>query len=433
MTTPSKGWAKAVRQRLALPANDLLRDAAYCRLFTSVLFSSFGGQITLLALPLTAALMLRASPTQMGWLTAMEIVPFVLFSLPAGVWLDRVRKLPVYIGGELTLALAVASVPLALWLDVLTMPWLYGVAFAIGVVATVAGSAGQVVLTLAVPRERLVEAHSKNTLASSAAEVVGPGIAGVLVRLFGAPVTLLADALMLLFSAIVLRGVRVKEALRPTSEAHFGRDLKQGARFVVGQPLLVALACAMGGWQFCQNAAVVVQILHATRDLGLSAQAVGLCYVGLGLGTVGASAVSDRLSARWGSGPTLLIGIAICAAGWLMAGLVNRGTPGIVTFTAMLLLYGVGSVLAYVNFLALRQAVTPAPLLGRMTSTMRWLVLLPAGPGALIGGWLGDRAGLHATLIMVGVIGLALAALAARSPTLRNARQLPEPAPEVSA
>ena len=99
----------------------------------------------------------------------------------------------------------------------------------------------------------------------------------------------------------------------------------------------------------------------------------------------------------------------------------------------MLMMYGVGSVLAYVNFLALRQAATPAPLLGRMTSTMRWLVLLPAGPGALIGGWLGDRAGLHATLILTGVIGLLLAALAARSQVLRNARQMPQPEPEPAA
>lgn len=421
-----------MQQRLALPANDLLRDAAYRRLFASVLCSSFGGQITLLALPLTAALLLQASPTQMGWLTAMEIAPFVLFSLPAGVWLDRVRKLPVYIGGELTMGLAVASVPLAHWLGWLSMPWLYAVAFMIGSVATVAGSAGQVVLTLVVPRERLVEAHSKNTLASSGAEVVGPGLAGVLVKLLGAPVTLLADALMLLLSALVLRGVRVNEVQQAQAEANFWNDLKEGARFVRGQPLLVALAWVMGGWQFCQNASVVVQILHATRDLGLSEQAVGLCYAGLGLGTVVSSALADRISARWGSGPTLVIGIAVCGTGWLLAGLLHSGTAGIVAFAGMLLLYGVGSVLAYVNFLALRQAATPAPLLGRMTSTMRWLVLLPAGPGALIGGWLGDRAGLHATLVLVGVTGLLLAALAARSQVLRDARQMPEPEPAAS-
>src|SRR5689334_5605200 len=121
----------ALAARLALPAGDLLRDATYRRLWTSIVISSFGGQVTMLALPLTAAVLLHASPTQMGLLTAMELVPFVLFSLPSGVWLDRVRKLPVYIAGESTLALVVASVPLAWKMDWLSMPWMYIVAFVI--------------------------------------------------------------------------------------------------------------------------------------------------------------------------------------------------------------------------------------------------------------------------------------------------------------
>src|SRR6187402_908508 len=101
----------ALRARFTLAPNDLLRDAIYRRLWTSVLTSSFGAQIMMLALPLTAAVLLHATPTQMGALTTMELLPFVLFSLPSGVWLDRVRKLPVYIAGEITLALGAASIP----------------------------------------------------------------------------------------------------------------------------------------------------------------------------------------------------------------------------------------------------------------------------------------------------------------------------------
>ena len=112
--------ARAVSQ-LRLAPDDLLRDATYRRLWTSILISSFGGQVTMLALPLTAAVLLHATPTQMGLLTAMEVVPFVLFSLPSGVWLDRVRKLPVYVIGESLLAVVVASVPLAWWLGWLSM------------------------------------------------------------------------------------------------------------------------------------------------------------------------------------------------------------------------------------------------------------------------------------------------------------------------
>ena len=159
---PSRPW---------LSATDLLRDAAYRRLWTSILISSFGGQVTMLALPLTAAVLLQATPTQMGLLTAMEIVPFVLFSLPAGVWLDRVRKLPVYVVGESLLAIVVAGVPLAWWLGWLTIHWLYVCGLVIGTVYTVAGSAAQIVLTQVVARDRLVEAHAKNALEIGRAHV----------------------------------------------------------------------------------------------------------------------------------------------------------------------------------------------------------------------------------------------------------------------
>src|SRR5262245_10427677 len=230
---------ESLRQRLTPGAGDLLRDPTYRRLWTSILVSSLGGQVTMLALPLTAAVLLHATPTQMGLLTAMEIAPFVLFSLPSGVWLDRVRKLPVYVGGEVALALTVASVPLAWVLGVLTMPWMYFVAFALGTVFTVAGSAAQIVLTPVVPRERRAEARAKHALASSGAEVVGPGLAGLLIRLVGAPVALLVDAAMLLWSAWILRGVRVSERREPRADAHFWRDLRAGLRFVAGTRLLV--------------------------------------------------------------------------------------------------------------------------------------------------------------------------------------------------
>jgi hypothetical protein len=198
----------ALMRRFTLGSTDLLRDRVYRRLWTSILISSFGGQITLLAIPLTAAVLLQAAPTQMGLLTAMEIVPFVLFSVPTGVWLDRWRKLPIYVVGELTLAGAVASVPLAWWRGWLTMDWLYFSAFVIGSVNTTAGSAAQIVLTQIVPRERLVEAHAKNALATSTSEVSGPGVAGALIKLAGAPVALLATATFLIASASILRALR---------------------------------------------------------------------------------------------------------------------------------------------------------------------------------------------------------------------------------
>jgi MFS family permease len=415
------------RELLKLDANDLLRDPTYRRLWLSILVSSLGGQVTMLALPLTAAVLLHATPTQMGLLTAMEIVPFVLFSLPSGVWLDRVRKLPVYVGGEIALALTVASVPLAWVLGVLTMPWMYFVAFALGTVFTTAGSAAQIVLTQVVARERLVEAHAKNALASSGAEVVGPGLAGLLIRMVGAPVALLVDATMLLWSAWILRGVRVTERREPRADAHFWRDLRAGLQFVRGTRLLVALAAVVGCWQMFHQAAMVVNILFATRELGLSEQQIGGCFVALGAGTVLASAFGNRLSRRIGPGPSMPVAIGVCGLGWLLLALAPLNAWGVAAFAFMLFAFGVGAVLIFINFLAMRQAVTPEPLLGRMTSTMRWLILLPAGPGALIGGWLGEHVGLRVALAFAGVGALLLAVVAAWLGTIRQVRVLPKP------
>ncbi|WP_457390602.1 MFS transporter [Roseateles sp. P5_E1] len=416
-----------------LAPGDLLRDAVYRRLWSSILISSLGGQVTMLALPLTAAVLLNASPTQMGLLQAMEILPFVLFSLPAGVLLDRMRKLPVYIWGESLLAVAVATVPLAAWLGVLSMSWLYVVGFVLGCVYTVAGSAAQIVLTQVVPRERLVEAHAKNALASSGAEVAGPGLAGALIKLFGAPLALAVDALLLLVSAAILRGIQVKETLAERSGKAFWVELKAGLRFVRERRLLVSLAMATGGWQLFHNAALVVQILFATRELHLSPQTVGLSYIALGAGTVLASIFGHRISRRIGPGPCLVLGYGACGAGWLQLAVAPAGQLGIISFGVMLFAFGIGAVLIFINFLSLRQAVTPAPMLGRMTSTMRWLILLPAGPGALIGGWLGEHIGLRAALGFSGVGACLLATLAWRHQVIRGVRELPKPVEVVTA
>jgi MFS family permease len=411
-------------QRLPLAPTDLLRDPTYRRLWTSILISSFGGQVTLLALPLTAAVLLHASPTQMGNLTAMETLPFILLSLPTGVWLDRIRKLPVYVVGELTVACAVATVPLAWWLGWLSIAWLYMVGFLIGAVNTTAGSAAQIVLTQIVPRERLVEAHAKNSLATSTAEVSGPGAAGALIKLTGAPIALLANAVLLLISAAILRGVPLKES-PSAANAPFWPALREGLSFVRGHRLLITMASCVGVWEMCSQAATVVQILFATRQLGLTARGVGFSYVALGAGTIGASALGYRLARRIGPGPVMVLGFGICGAGWLLLANAPLNAFGVAAYALMLLMYGIGAVFIFINFLALRQSVTPGRMLGRMTSTMRWLILLPAGPGALLGGWLGEHFGLRATLSFAGSTALLLALTAWRVPVIRNVRTLP--------
>jgi len=412
------------RNRFTLSPTDLLRDATYRRLWTSILISSFGGQVTLLALPLTAAVLMHAAPTQMGLLTAMELMPFALFSLPTGVWLDRIRKLPVYIVGEVSISFAVATVPVAWWFGWLSMHWLYFVGFVIGAVNTTAGSAAQIVLTQIVPRERLVEAHAKNALATSAAEVTGPGAAGALIKLTGAPLALVADALLLLVSASILRGVPLKE--NPITAAKpFWAAMREGLNFVRGNKLLVTMATCVGTWQMCNQSAMVVQILFATRQLGLTERGVGMSYITLGVGTVLASANGHRVVRRLGPGPTMVLGFAVSGTGWLLLSLAPLNALGVVAYALMLMMFGVGAVFIFINFLSLRQSVTPGPMLGRMTSTMRWLILIPAGPGALLGGWLGEHFGLRVALGFAGCTSLILSLVAWNLPIIRSITTLP--------
>jgi MFS family permease len=409
----------------SLPPDDLWRDPTYLRLWSSILTASFANQVMLLALPLTAAVLLQASPMEMGLLTAIELAPFILLSLPSGVWLDRVRKLPVYIAGETLIAFSAATVPLAWWLGWLTMPWLYVVGFLIGAVHTVAGTAAQIVLTQVVARDRLVEAHAKNALASSGAEVAGPGFAGLLIKLLGAPIALLFNAVLLLASALILRRVKVYERRDVRPDAHFWRDLRAGLSFVLQHRLLLTLAVLMGVWQMAHYAAMVVQILFATRTLGLSEQAVGLCYMGMGVGTIVGSVYGRRVSQKIGPGPCLIVGYAICGAGWALLAVAPANAWGIAAFALMMMMFATGAVFIFINFLALRQAVTPEPLLGRMTSTMRWLTLLAAGPGALLGGWLGEHVGLRASLGFAAIVSALLILVAWRMPVIRDLKVLP--------
>jgi MFS family permease len=410
--------------RFSLAPDDLLRDRTYRRLWTSILISSFGSQVTLLAIPLTAAVLLRASPSQMSFLVAAELTPFALLSLPTGVILDRVRKLPVYVIGEVSIALGVATVPVAWWLHLLSIHWLYVVAFVIGAVNTTAGSAAQIVLTQIVPRERLVEAHAKNALASSAAEVTGPGAAGALIKMFGAPLALIVTAGLLFTSSTILRGVRVREHSE-LSRTEFWRSLAEGLAFVRRNRLLVTMASCVGLWQMSNQSANVVQILYATRQLGLSERGVGFSYVALGCGTVLASVNGHRVVRHLGPGPTMVMGFAISGLGWLLLAVMPVRFWGIPTYVAMLFMFGTGAVFIFINFLSLRQSVTPAPMLGRMTSTVRWLILLPAIPGALIGGWLGEHLGLRSALGFAGGTTLLMAALVWQRPIIRSIRTLP--------
>jgi MFS family permease len=398
-------------------------------MWLSILFSNLGGQITMLALPLTAVFLLDASPTQMGLLTAMEIAPFVLLSLPGGVLIDRMQKLPLYIAGEIFMGCTLLLIPLAWAFDLLNMPLMYAVSFAIGTVYTIAGSASQIVLTQLVGREKLVEAYSQNAIAGSMAEVLGPGMAGLLIRVFGAPLALVMDALLLIGSVVMLRGIQIHEVVSPRStwkDRSFKDELMKGLNFVKSQKMLIEMAATVGAWQFFAQLALSVQIIFAVKDLGLDETWVSMSFVALGVGSVLGGLAGPRLSSRFGPGPALILGIAITSFGWISLLALEDLLPSLLLFSWMLLCFSWGATLLFVNFLSLRQSFTPTELLGRMTTTMRWLILLPAGPGAILGGWMAEHWGMRSSLCAAGAGTLLVALVAYSRPYLKSLKALPD-------
>lgn len=406
----------------------LFQIPGYSRMWLSIFFSNLGGQITMLALPLTAVFLLDATPTQMGFLTAMEIAPFVLFSLPGGVLLDRMQKLPIYIAGEIFMGVALLSIPLAWALDMLNMPLMYLVSFALGTVYTIAGSASQIVLTQLVGRDKLVQAYSQNAIAGSMAEVLGPGMAGLLIRVFSAPLALVMDALLLIGSVLMLRGIQIHEEVAPRAtwkDRSFKEELLKGLAFVRSQKMLLEMAATVGAWQFFAQLALSVQIIFAVKDLGLDETLVSLSFVTLGIGSVLGGLVGPKISQRIGPGPALIVGGSITSLGWLGLLALEGVLPSIVLFSWMLVCFSWGATLLFVNFLSLRQSFTPTDLLGRMTTTMRWLILLPAGPGAILGGWMAEHWGMRSSLMAAGVGTLCVALVAWTRPYLKTLKQLP--------
>ena len=275
-----------------------------------------------------------------------------------------------------------ASVPLAWWSGWLSMGWLYVVGFAIGTVHTIAGSAAQIVLTQVVPRERLVEAHAKNALAGSGAEVAGPGLAGALIKASARRSRCSSTRVLLAVSALILRGVPIRETPSADCEGRHAKFWADSRPACTSSPAIACWSRWRGRGRLADVSLRRADRADPVRDriLGLSEQAIGLCYIGDGRRHDLASLFGNRISRRsgparaWCSASRSAASAGCCRAGageHVRRGGLHRDADDVPT----------GAVLIFINFLALRQSVTPAPLLGRMTSTMRWLTLCPPGRG----------------------------------------------------
>jgi MFS family permease len=410
----------------------LWRHRDFRVLWISLTITHFGGQVTFLALPLTAALLLHATPTEMGILTMMQALPYTLFGLFTGVLVDRSRKLPLVIWTDIGRGAVLLLVPIAAWMGFLGMPILYIVSFFVGLGGIIGWAAYQVFMTERVGRDCLVEANSRIALSDSSAQLIGPGIAGFLIHALTAPFAILLDAIAYFVSAIMLRGIRplASDAPKQTGHATWASiwgDAKEGLYLIWHNPILRSISWGLAVWQLLRHAYVAIVILFAARDLQLSAGKIGALYMIAGVGFLLASFGCQRLNSRFGIGRVMLGGIGLTSLSWLAISLIVQSDYAFLALGAALFVFDFGVMLFFINYLSLRQAATPDHLLGRVTSTMIFLALSLAPIGSLLGGVLGEWLGLRPTIAICGFgAGLLVLALFRVTPLPQMVR-LPTP------
>ena len=252
----------------------------FALLWTGQTVSQLGSQVTLVALPLTAILVLDATPVQVGLLTAIAFAPAAMFGLLAGVWVDRVQRRTMQIVCQLALAATTISVPVAAWLGVLHLEQLFAIAAINGVLAVLSSAAGQAYLPTLVCGSQLAEANAKLTTSNAGARVVGPGLAGLLIQLTSAPIAIVVDAVSFLVSAVCLTFIGVSEPTPKTSVRRgIAGEIQEGLVLVWRHRLIRPILLSGGAYNFFAAIFVAVSTLFMVRELGFEPATLGAVFV----------------------------------------------------------------------------------------------------------------------------------------------------------
>jgi MFS family permease len=398
-TQPGRPWRDSRK---------LIGQPAFRRLWIGQSVSELGSQVTTLALPLAAVLVLHASTFQVGLLTTAGYAAFLLVGLPAGAWVDRLRRRPIMIAADAVRALALASIPVAYGLGVLTLGQLYAVTFIAGVASVFFDVAYMSYLPGLVGRDNLVDANGKLQATVSLAQVGGPSVAGVLVGALGAPFAFVADAASFVVSVGSLVAIRHREpAPERVARRTMRAEVAEGIAFVVRQPILRMIAGCTSTWNLFSSAIYAITVVFLVRQVHLGAATIGLI---MSAGAVGGviGGLSASLLRRWiGSARVIWVSAIVTAPFALLIPLTFPGV-GLALFGVATFVTSLGSVVYNVSQASFRQLLCPPGLLGRMNATVRFIVwgTLPLGGllGGALGGWLGDR-----EAIVVCAVGVALA------------------------
>jgi MFS family permease len=375
--------------------------------------------------PLVAIVILRESAFAVAMLGMVEFLPFLLFSLPAGVWVDRLRRKPILVLADILRAVALVSVPVAYWLDVLTIWQLYVVGFVVGVGTVFFDVAYQSYLPTLVRRDELSDGNSKLEISRSAAQLGGPGLGGVLIGILTAPVAVLADAISFVVSGLLITRIRTTEPEAVTADRRsLLSELWEGLRYVLGNQYVRGMAASVAIFNFFGNVGGSILLVYLVRELGMSAATIGVVF-GLGnVGFLGGAILARRVEARMGVGRTIVGSSMLAVPGLLLVPLAppEFAVPFLI---ASGLIVGFAIVLYNVTAISLMQAITPDRLLGRMNASRRFFVWGVIPLGAITGGVLATTIGLRPTLF-VGAIGGSLAVLPLLLSPIRSLVRVPD-------
>lgn len=418
------------------PHGGLWRHPDFLKLWSAETISQFGTQVSNLAIPLVAILVLDATAFEVASLGTVLFLPFIIFTLPAGVWVDRMRRKPILVAGDLGRAVLLATIPLAYFADALTLGQLYVVGFLVGVCTVFFDVAYQSYLPALVEQNRITEGNSKLEISRSASQIAGPGFGGALVELLTAPYAVLVDAVSFLGSGLFILRIHKQEELpAPEHPAHerpsFWTELKEGLRFVLGNPHLRAQAGCTGTSNFFFSLGFSIILVYFVRELGLSAGVIGVI---LSVGSVGALIAAftvGRIASRIGVGRTAIAASFLQGPAVLLIVFAPKDSPIPYLLAAQLVISF--AIVAYnVMVLSFRQALCPERMQGRMNSVMRFIVWGTIPLGNLAGGALATWVGLRET-ILIGAIGGGLAFLWLLLSPMRHVREIPTEPMELGA
>ena len=409
----------------------LWRHRDFLSLWGAETISQFGSQVSFLALPLVAILVLEESAFKVAALTSLQFLPFLLFTLPAGVWVDRLRRKPILVLGDLGRAVALLSIPLAHWFGTLTIWHLYVVAFVHGVCTVFFDVAYQSYLPALVGRAQVVEGNAKLEISRAAANIGGPGMAGGLVAALSAPVAVVLDAFSFLASALLLGGIRKQEETPARAERRSLRhELVEGLRYVFGHPYQRTMVAMTALSNFFGQVVFSILLVYAVRELDLSAATIGIVLAVGNLGTLASALTAKRIGEQLGVGRTILFASCLFGPGTLLIAVAPQDNA-IPFILASMMVIGFGGILYNVTAISLIQAITPDRILGRANASRRFVVWGVVPLGGFTGGALASVIGLRETMV-VGAIGGLLTIVPILVSPLRSVGKMSELEPQSS-